>query len=305
EDDKTYGAGDLVPPGVPTLVVLDAGSVRAAKGKHDHDPAKDAAPILGKRLPLVMPPHDLGAARAELLDEFPHLARIVDRLLRPLAQQETVRLPHVLLWGPPGCAKTRFARRFAEVLDLSPSMHPLGGATDSLVLSGTARGWSTAGFCAPVWALIKSRIANPVLVMDEVDKIGTGRQNGSAVDVLVNMMGAETSARYRDPYLEAPVDISRVQWILTANELDRIPRPLLDRCLVFRVDEPGPEQLRTLATSILADVRADRGLDEIWAPPFDGVEWAALEEHWPGGSLRALRRLVETVLDARDGGLRQ
>ena len=97
-----------------------------------------------------------------------------------------------------------------------------------------------------------------------------------------------------------------MQWIITANTLDTIPKPLLDRCLVLRLEEPGPEHLRTLATSILQDVRTDRGLDELWAPPFDGVEWSALEANWAkGGSLRALRRLVETVLDAREAGLRQ
>ncbi len=81
-------------------------------------------------------------------------------------------------------------------------------------------------------------------------------------------MGAETAARYRDSYLQADIDGSRVQWIITANGLDTIPRALVDRCMVFRLDEPGPEHLRTLATSILAEVRADRGLDELWAPPF-------------------------------------
>jgi hypothetical protein len=143
------------------------------------------------------------------------------------------------------------------------------------------------------------------IIGDEVDKIGTSRHNGNAADVLVNLLGTETAARYRDPYLQADVDLSRITWILTANSLDTISRPLLDRCLVLRVDEPGAEHLRTLAPSILADVRADRGLDEMWSPGFDGVEWAALEAHWPGGSLRALRRLIETVLDARDAGPRQ
>lgn len=305
EDGKTYGAGDLPPPSVPAMVVVGDVSHVKKGSKGDHDPVKDAEAIVGKRLPLVTPPGDLSETRAELVAEFPQLARVVDRLLRPLAMQDTIRVPHVLLWGPPGAGKTRFARRFAEVLDLSPAVYPMGGVNDSMALAGVARGWSTGGFCAPVRELIRTRIANPLIVVDEVDKVGTSRHNGNSLDVLVNLLGTETAARYRDPYLQADVDLSRVGWILTANSLDGVPRPLLDRCLVLRVDEPGPEHLRTLATSILADVRADRGLDEQWAPPFDGVEWQALEEHWPGGSLRALRRLVETVLDARDAGPRQ
>ena len=70
--------------------------------------------------------------------------------------------------------------------------------------------------------------------------------------------------------------------------------------------DPEPEHLRPLAASILTDVRLDRGLDEQWVPPFEWWEWEALEANWAnGGSLRALRRLVEAVLDAREAGPRQ
>ncbi|KMO37005.1 hypothetical protein VQ03_19900 [Methylobacterium tarhaniae] len=269
------------------------------------DPVKDAEPILSKYLPLVTPPADLAAARAELLAECPHGAAIVDRLLRPLAAQETIRNPPVLIVGEPGGGKTRLARRYGEVLGLQPAVYSMGGAMDAMAIAGVSRGWSTGGFSAPMREILRTRIANPLLVIDEVDKIGTSRHNGNAADALINQLGIETAARYRDVYLQADCDLSRVQWILTANTLAGIPRPLLDRCTILRLDEPGPEHLRALAGSILADVRADRGLDEVWCPPLDGVEWDALEAHWPGGSLRALRRLIEAVLDARDAGPRQ
>ncbi|CAX21898.1 putative AAA ATPase domain protein [Methylorubrum extorquens DM4] len=302
EDGSTHGEGD--PPLAPGMVVIGDVSHVKKGGKGDHDPVKDAEAIIGKRLTLVTPPADLGAARSELLGDAPHGERVIDRLLRPLAAQDSVRIPPVLIWGPPGAGKTRFARRYGEVLDLSPALYSLGGSSDAMALTGVARGWSTGGFCAPLREILRTKIANPLLVVDEIDKVGTSRHNGHAGDALISMIG-ETAARYRDPYLQAEVDLSRVQWILTANSLDNVPRPLLDRCLVLRLDEPGPAHLRQLATSILADVRADRGLDEQWAPAFDGVEWAALEAYWPGGSLRALRRLVETVLDAREAGPRQ
>ncbi|KQO89448.1 AAA family ATPase [Methylorubrum sp. SL192] len=303
DDGQTYAAED--PPLAPGMVVIGDVSHVKKGGKGDSDPVKEAEAIIGKRLPLVVPPADLGAARAELLAEFPHAERIVDRLLRPLATQDSVRIPPVLIWGPPGGGKTRFARRLGEVLDLQPAVLSMAGATDSLTITGTARGWSTGGYSILGRELLRTKIANPMIVVDEGDKIGTSRHNGNAAEALINLLGVETAARYRDPYLQADIDGSRVQWIITANGLDTIPRPLLDRCLVLRLEEPGPAHLRQLANSILRDVRADRGLDEAWVPTFDGVEWAALEAHWPGGSLRALRRLVETVLDAREAGPRQ
>ena len=305
EDGKTHS--DPVPelPGVPSVVVVkDVSHVQKA-GKGENDAVKQAAAIVAVALPLVTPPADLAATRAELLADCPHGHAIVDRLLRPLAGQDVVRNPPLLLVGEPGCGKTRLARRYGEVLGLDPALYSMGGAMDAMTVAGLARGWSSGGFSAPVRELIRTKIANPLIVMDEVDKMATSRQNGNAADALINQLGVETAARYKDIYLQADVDISHVQWILTANTLDTVPRPLLDRCLILRMPDPGPEHLRPLAASILADVRADRGLDELWVPPFDGVEWEALAEHWSGGSLRALRRLVEAVLDAREADPRQ
>lgn len=293
----------VVLPSVPTLVVVgDLSHVRAANGKHDQDPAKEVVSIAGKDLPLVTPPYDLAAVRAELLDEFPHAEAIVDRLLRPLAAQESVRLPHVLLWGQPGGGKTRFARRLGEILDLNPSVLSMAGITDATPITGTPRGWSTAGFGIAVREFLRTKIANPLIVVDEGDKIGTSRLNGNSSDALINFLGVETSERYTDVYLQAAVNASRIQWIITANDLKAVPRPLVDRCLVLEFPEPGPEHLRPLASSILREIRTEQGIDEAWMPSLDGVEWHALERHWKGGSLRGLRRLIEAVIAARDVG---
>ncbi|APX86089.1 hypothetical protein BV511_16150 [Methylorubrum extorquens] len=288
----------------PSLVVVgDLSHVK--KGDRHNDPAKEVEAIANVPLPLVSPPADLVAARAELLTDAPHGERIIDRLLRPQASRAFVGNPPVIIWGPPGAGKTRLARRYGEVMGLQPGILSMAGLTDAVPITGTPRGWSSAGFSVVVRDLLRTRIANPLIVVDEGDKIGTSRQNGNACDALMNLLSVETAARYRDVYLQADVDASRVQWIITANGLDTIPRPLVDRCLVLRLDEPGPEHLRPLALSILAEVRRDRGLDERWAPTFDATEWAALERHWPrGGSLRALRRLVEIALDAREAGPR-
>lgn len=301
DDGRTYG-GPIVYG--PSRVVL-ASTDHLPKGrKGDNNPVEEAKRIAGKRLPLVGTHQDLPEIQAELDAEFVHLGDITGRILSGLVGRDWSHVQPTLLVGPPGAAKTRYARRLGEVLGLPVSVHSLGGSSDASFM-GTSRQWSTGRFSVPLQEIVKAGVANPLLVLDEVDKAGRSPHNGSILDVLVNVLGGETAARYSDPLLECSTDLSAVSFILTANSLSGLPKPLLDRLRVIEVPTPGPEHLLPLATSILDDIRADRGLDEIWCPPLEEWETDALAEHWPGGSLRVLRRLIEAVVDARSHSARR
>lgn len=283
----------------PSLLVLaSAEHLPKNGGSGRADARKDADQIAAKRIPL-QGFDDLSAVRAELDAEFPHLSAITNRILTTQVGREWIKLPNVVLLGAPGIAKTRYARRIGEALGLKPVVHPSSGLPDGM-FAGLSRGWSNGMPCAPLQAIIQSKIANPLLVMDEIEKIGTSRSYGSLHDVLLNLLEAESATRYNDPYFSCAVNISAVNFIMTANSLAGIGRPLLDRCVVLTVPAPGPEHLDVLAGSILDDLREERGQDEAWCPDLDPVELDALRAHWPGGSLRALRQLVAAVLDARD-----
>jgi ATP-dependent Lon protease len=92
-----------------------------------------------------------------------------------------------------------------------------------------------------------------------------------------------------------------VVWIGTANTLDGISLPMRDRCRILRFPDPGPAHLPVVATHLLKALVAERGLDRRWALPLDAFELEALGAAWPGGSIRALGRLVEGILAAREG----
>ena len=144
------------------------------------------------------------------------------------------------------------------------------------------------------------RVASPGIILDELEKAGSSRHNGQLHDVLLGMLEPASSTEWHDSYLQAPVDLSHVVWIATANSLDGIPVPLRDRCRILQVPAPGPEHLQVLAPALLRQACQARGLDARWASPLDGVELQAVAEAWPGGSLRRLARLLDGVLAARD-----
>ena len=91
-------------------------------------------------------------------------------------------------------------------------------------------------------------------------------------------------------------------WTATANSLEGLPPALIDRFRVLSLPRPGPGHLDRLATNLLGSLVSEYGLHPAWARPLDGTEREAVLGHWPGGSIRGLRSLLEAVIRARDVG---
>jgi ATP-dependent Lon protease len=114
------------------------------------------------------------------------------------------------------------------------------------------------------------------------------------------MLETTTSSQVFDLYLECPVNLSAVSFIATANSLEGIPGPLLDRFRVLHVPMPGVEHLPVIVPQMLADIRLGRGIDEEWLPDLAPDEINLLARAWKGGSMRKLRRMLETLLAGRE-----
>jgi ATP-dependent Lon protease len=254
--------------------------------------------VINVPLPLVeVPP--LHEVRSTLLFEFPYARDIIDFALADLVGRTTVRLRPLLLVGEPGGGKTRFARRLGEVLGLNVWREDASRA-DGAVFGGTDRRWYSAEPCHPFLAITQGKIANPLVLIDEIEKAASRSDYGRLWDCLLGFLETETSARYPDPALQKTLDLSHISFVATANTLDPLPSPIRDRFRIVTFRKPSAEHRDLLLPAVIADLARERGLDESWMSPLDGAEHAAVARHWRGGSVRRLRRMIEAILRERD-----
>ncbi|MDX0890472.1 AAA family ATPase [Sinorhizobium medicae] len=282
------------------VVISSIGNDTTAEGKRV---AKEFAKFKQRPLPLPGMPQ-LTAVRAHLIVEYPYAAAVVDEVFEGLSGRPNVYLRPTVLLGAPGSGKTRFARRLAEELGAPYELISCGGLSDGAI-GGTARRWSSGEPSLPVMAVRRHKCAGPVVILDEIEKIGTSRRNGNMHDVLIGLFEPETSGRWHDPYIQAHCDLSHVSWLMTANSLEPIPAALRDRCRILRFPDPEADQLPLFATRILERLYIEAGYDPRWSTPLEGFELDALARVWRGGSLRRLERLVDGLRQARERERRQ
>lgn len=255
--------------------------------------------IMGCYLPLARTP-DLANARKTLVAEFPHCEQAVDQALRHLVGKPYVELPPLLLRGPPGVGKSRFARRLGEVLGVG--VMRLDGSNDGgASFGGTERRWYSTEPNRPFMACARFGEANPLLLIDEIDKAPTRSDYGRLWDAMLQFMEPETAARYRDPSMQMEMDLSHVSIVATANATETMPGPLLDRFAgIIDLPKPGRRHLPALAAHLGRELATQSGWDERFVEPFSQVELDLMHRAWRGDSVRRLRRIVQTVIRGRE-----
>jgi hypothetical protein len=194
--------------------------------------------------------HELAAA---LHAEAPWLDPVSTSIMRQgLAHVASggvgLRFDPMILVGPPGCGKTHFARLVAEFARTPREIIDVGSGGSGFRIAGVEHGWSSARSGVPVELITATAVANPVIIVDEVCKSGVGMRSvdgrsTSLTTSLLQLLERSSAEHFTCPFLRTRVDMSHVNWILTANYENQIPEPLLDRCQVFRVDVRDPAHL--------------------------------------------------------------
>ncbi|WEJ32749.1 AAA family ATPase [Devosia sp. SD17-2] len=254
--------------------------------------------IAGEPLPLVAK-GDIAAARRHLMLQWPHAIDVIDTILGDLVTRDDVRFRPTLLVGEPGSGKSSLARAICDELGLPCELFSLGGVADA-ALGGTSAQWSTARESVPLQLIKRAKTASGAVIWDEVEKAVTGSANGAALDALLPLLELDQARRFRDPALEVECDLSFVSHFATANSVDGIPAPLRDRMRILRMPTPSWAHLGVLSGQIVDRIARERGIDRRWFQPLAEDELDLVRAAWPGGSIRKLTRIIQTVLDGRE-----
>jgi hypothetical protein len=245
--------------------------------------------------PAILP------VRNALRVEFPHALSAIDTMLIDLREGEKLWFRPFLLLGSPGCGKSRLVRRLADLLGAKIRRYDGASASDN-AFGGTPKRWSTALACFPLTAIAEVKIANPIVMVDEVDKSAIAGNHGSLQAALMPFLDRETCRSYPDVGLEVEADLSHVNYAFTANDDTLLQAPLRDRLRVIRIPSPGVEHLPGLSASILKDIAIERAMPAAFLTPLAPDELGVVAKAWgrSDGSVRKLQKIISATVTARD-----
>jgi Lon-like ATP-dependent protease len=208
---------------------------------------------------------DLKWARQVLDEDHYGLKDIKDRILEFIAVSQLKGTTHgkiLCFTGPPGVGKTSIAKSIARALNRKYFRFSVGGMTDIAEIKGHRRTYVGAMPGKMIQCLKKTQTENPLVLIDEVDKLGRGYQ-GDPASALLELLDPEQNANFLDHYLDVTVDLSKVLFICTANVTDTIPGPLQDRMEIIQVSGYVSEEKRAIAEQyLIPQAREEVGVTE-------------------------------------------
>ena len=231
---------------------------------------------------------------APLYEQLPNFTDPLDDVRRHVAlsqdSHDSLQVTPMLLLGPPGVGKTHFARQIADLLGTGMSLVPMSSMTAGWLLSGSSSQWKGAKPGKVFQTLVDGEYANPVIVVDEIDKASADAQY-DPLGSLYSLLEHDTAQNFVDEFAEVPIDASQVIWITTANDERAIPEPILNRMNVFEIQPPSPEAARRIAGNLYQAIRREHD----WGARFEPEPRADVLDQLANLAPREMRRALMTA----------
>ena len=243
------------------------------------------------------------AARKVLEKDHFGLAKVKERILETIAvrQMNPKGKGQILcLVGPPGVGKTSIAISVAKALNRKLARLSLGGVRDEADIRGHRRTYIGSMPGRVIDAIIRGGSMIPLLLLDEIDKLGNDYR-GDPASALLEVLDSEQNHAFRDHYMEIPVDLSRVMFVTTANTTETIPQPLLDRMEVIRLSSYTDEEKVEIARRhLLPKQLAEHGLKKTTLRVGDDVFRAIIRDYTRESGVRLLERRIAALCRKTD-----
>lgn len=243
--------------------------------------------------------YDIDYAKKVLEEEHYGLEQVKERVLEFLAVRALTKKggsPILCLVGPPGTGKSSIARSLAHAAKRPYTRISLGGIRDEAEIRGHRKTYVGAMPGRIANAIKTAGVKNPVMLLDEIDKISSDYNKGDTFSALLEVLDSEQNSKFRDHYLEMPLDLSEVMFIATANDLHTVPKPLLDRMEIIEVSSYTENEKLHIAMEHLIPKQLEKhGLDAETLSFSKKAVWKMAKNYTREAGVRQLEREIGNI----------